>query len=100
MPRAYYRPFTVTEELLGFQKVRKLTYATCVFLISGFVFKVFVVIKCSSLQEPPAVLPKELTEMEYEQLARRAELATVLMRGGGTLGNELRSRMDEVGMPR
>ncbi|CAD2222496.1 hypothetical protein AGDE_03257 [Angomonas deanei] len=52
MPRAYYKPFTVYEEVVGFHNAKRNAYIFCGLFFGGILFKCLLMSKYSSVVNP------------------------------------------------
>lgn len=70
MPRAYYKPFTIYEEAVGFRNIKALTKGVAACLTCGLMFKVYMMANFSTTRG----VEKEMSAEQMEMLASRAQL--------------------------
>jgi hypothetical protein len=70
MPRAYYRPFTVYEEAIGFRNIKGLS--TCIFglMVSGLAVKVYMAVNFSDIGRGGTAM----TDHQAQLMASRTQL--------------------------
>ncbi|ESL10902.1 hypothetical protein TRSC58_01357 [Trypanosoma rangeli SC58] len=78
MPRAYYKPFTVYEEVVGFHGTRRNAYLCCAFFFAGLLFKVCVLSRYSTASDFSELSRVEDDPQYQSFLAQRMELAESL----------------------
>ncbi|CCW64437.1 unnamed protein product [Phytomonas sp. EM1] len=77
MPRAYYKPFTAYEELLGFRAVRRNAYFFCAFFFGALLFK-FALLSKYSLSSSMSVADIENNPQYQNMLDQRLEIMETL----------------------
>ncbi|KAF8291141.1 hypothetical protein TcYC6_0124270 [Trypanosoma cruzi] len=78
MPRAYYKPFTVYEEAVGFHGTRRNAYFCCALLFAGLMFKILLLSRYSTASDF-SDLPSLKDNPQYSNMvAERMELAESL----------------------
>ncbi|KAH8606372.1 hypothetical protein ERJ75_001537200 [Trypanosoma vivax] len=75
MPRAYYKPFTIYEEVVGFHGTRRNTYIFCGLLFGGLLFKMIVLSKYASVSDFSSAGDPESLARYQESVGRRLDLA-------------------------
>ncbi|KEG14000.1 hypothetical protein DQ04_00671030 [Trypanosoma grayi] len=75
MPRAYYKPFTVYEEAVGFHGTKRNAYICCAFLFGGLLFKVLVLSRYSTASNFSALSELENDPQYQAVVAERMQLA-------------------------
>lgn len=101
MPRAYYRPFTLYEEIVGFHGARRNAYILSAFFFAGIIIKVFLMYNYSPASNQ---LVKRVEEMTPEQRRQyevgveyRAKMAQAVSEYGtiGTSDARLRRQREQ-----
>ncbi|KAH9578020.1 hypothetical protein LSM04_002738 [Trypanosoma melophagium] len=75
MPRAYYKPFTVYEEAVGFHGAKRNAYICCALLFGGLIFKFAVLSQYSTVTNHSDSLSLEDNPQYQMMMAERMELA-------------------------
>ncbi|CBH16194.1 uncharacterized protein TEOVI_000323600 [Trypanosoma equiperdum] len=78
MPRAYYKPFTVYEEVVGFHGARRNAYICCAILFGGLLFKILVLSQYSTVTDYSGVDGLQSNPDYQAMLAQREALAQSL----------------------
>lgn len=72
MPRAYYKPFTMYEEVVGFKRIQTIAKGLCAFMFGGFVLKI---ILNRSFSGGAVRRVEDMSPEEMELHNRRSEMA-------------------------